>query len=48
MKPKVGVIIVNYNGTGLLRNCLQALEKQSLGNFEEDLSVLIKSPLPTN
>ena len=34
MKPKVSVIIVNYNGNGLLRNCLQALERQSLENFE--------------
>lgn len=34
MKPKVSVIIVNYNGNGLLRGCLQALERQSLGAFE--------------
>jgi hypothetical protein len=34
MMPKVSVIIVNYNGNGLLRSCLQALERQSLGDFE--------------
>jgi GT2 family glycosyltransferase len=34
MIPKVSVIIVNYNGNGLLRGCLQALERQSLGDFE--------------
>ena len=32
--PKVSVIIVNYNGKGLIRSCLQALERQSLGDFE--------------
>jgi GT2 family glycosyltransferase len=31
---KVSVIIVNYNGKGLMRGCLQALERQSLGDFE--------------
>jgi GT2 family glycosyltransferase len=31
---KVSVIIVNYSRNGLLRNCLQALERQSLGDFE--------------
>jgi GT2 family glycosyltransferase len=34
MMPKVSVIIVNYNGKGLIRSCLQALERQSLGDFE--------------
>jgi GT2 family glycosyltransferase len=32
--PKVSVIIVNYNGEGLMRGCLQALERQGLGDFE--------------
>lgn len=34
MMPKVSVIIVNYNGKGLIRGCLRALERQSLGDFE--------------
>jgi GT2 family glycosyltransferase len=34
MKPKITVIVVNYNGNGLLRGCLQALERQSLVDFE--------------
>jgi GT2 family glycosyltransferase len=34
MIPKVSVIIVNYNGKGLIRACLKALERQSLGGFE--------------
>jgi len=32
--PKVSVIIVNYNGKNLMRGCLQALERQSLVDFE--------------
>lgn len=31
---KVSIIIVNYNGSGLLRDCLEALERQSFGSFE--------------
>ena len=32
--PRVSVIIVNYNGKGLIANCLKALEDQSLKDFE--------------
>jgi len=31
---RVSVIIVNYNGTGLIRDCLKALEWQSFKDFE--------------
>lgn len=31
---RISVIIVNYNGTGLIINCLKALERQSLKDFE--------------
>lgn len=32
--PKVSVIIVNYNGTGLSVECLKSIEKQSFKNLE--------------
>ena len=31
---KVSVIIVNYNGNGLIQGCLKALEEQSFNDFE--------------
>ena len=32
--PKVSVIIVNYNGNGIITSCLKALEEQSFKDFE--------------
>ena len=32
--PKISILIVNYNGKGLIESCLDALEKQSYNNFE--------------
>ncbi len=32
--PRVSVIIVNYNGKGLITGCLKALEGQSFKDFE--------------
>ena len=32
--PKVSVIIVNYNGNGIISSCLKALEEQSFKDFE--------------
>ncbi|MBU0679632.1 MAG: glycosyltransferase family 2 protein [Verrucomicrobia bacterium] len=31
--PRVGVVVVNYNGLAHLEGCLQALERQSYGNL---------------
>lgn len=31
---RISVVIVNYNGTGLITDCLKALERQSLKDFE--------------
>ena len=32
--PKISVIVLNYNGLGLIACCLEALEKQSFKDFE--------------
>jgi GT2 family glycosyltransferase len=34
MRPKISVIIVNYNGEKLIADCLRSLEMQTLQNFE--------------
>jgi hypothetical protein len=34
VEPYVSIIIVNYNGEGLIRECLNALERQSFRDFE--------------
>src|SRR5262245_43089387 len=32
--PCAGIIVVNYNGAGLLQDCIDALAAQTLSNFE--------------
>jgi hypothetical protein len=34
MTPRISIIIITYNANNLLRGCLQALERQSLRDFE--------------
>ena len=32
--PKISIIIVNYNGKGFMRGCLEALQGQTFKDFE--------------